>query len=74
MNLNILLDTSLCLSVLKMSWKGAGKEKEIDLAGRYSWYYYPQLSILIDSTHITSLQVLHSFASDLSVWHFLLNI
>lgn len=54
MNLNILLDTLLCLSVLKMSLKGAGEENELDLAGRCSWYYYPQLSMLIDSTHITS--------------------
>lgn len=54
MNLNILLDTLLCLSVLQMSLKGAGEENELDLAGRCSWYYYPQLSVLIDSTHITS--------------------
>lgn len=70
MNLNILLDTSLCLSVLKMSLKGAGEENELDLAGRCSWYYYPQLSVLIDSTHITSSHALYSVASDLSVWHF----
>lgn len=34
MNVNISLDTLLCLSVLKMSWKGAGEENELDLAGR----------------------------------------
>lgn len=32
MNFNILLDTLLCVSVFKMSLKGAGKENEFDLA------------------------------------------
>lgn len=54
MNLIILLDTLLCLSVLTMSLKGAGEESELDLAGRCSWYYYPQLSMSIDSIHIIS--------------------
>lgn len=36
MNLNILLDTLLCLRVLKMSLKGAGEGNELDLAGRCS--------------------------------------
>ena len=54
MNLNIFLDTLLCLSVLKMSLKGAGEENELDLAGGCSRYYYPQMSVLIESTHVTS--------------------
>lgn len=54
MNLNILLDTLLRLSVLEMSLKGAGEENELALAGRCTWYYYPHLSTLIDSPHIIS--------------------
>lgn len=54
MNFNILLDTFLYLSVFKMSLKGSGKKNEFDLAGRCAWYCYPQLSMLIDSTHIAS--------------------
>lgn len=34
MNLNVLLDTLLCLSVSKMSLKGTVEENEFDLAGR----------------------------------------
>lgn len=34
MNLSILLDTLLCLNVLKMSLKGTGEENKLDLAGK----------------------------------------